>query len=461
MQEITTIGDVSISAEWENDKAFLIFFNNGRNNEPIALLRLEAGSNSPKQWMNLQLFRGKKQKVQLPEEFTRWEKFGFQIKGQSSLASTIELTKLLNDIKPQYETEKLTSSQESSNNAEELSEKPTNSSGQNLQLANLLTWKKPSIPGPSKSRQRSLPKSTHEKNNDQQNQQIARLQAQNTKLKQTVAEGQEEIDNFKNQNAELVQENSELKRQLDTQKEAMPSDPEQVFREAAHRVSQMLFEQHQKEVGETPQDLKQICKGIEAEIKRFEAQFDGETIYTLSIVKEHLIKVKRLIHFELSELPLPENQPEQLAKLVLTNKLPDDVQFPYLGELGKAYWDDLKAFTTKLPQAIVEIQALLHRIVIQLLDGFSPYRAKTGKEEQISHCFYEDYLPNILQMMSLELIPIEIGQTEADSRIHDIQGSQRGAYQRGVVADIIQHGVRRITDKQIIRKPVVMRGEPE
>ena len=63
--------------------------------------------------------------------------------------------------------------------------------------------------------------------------------------------------------------------------------------------------------------------------------------------------------------------------------------------------------------------------------------------------------------MSLELVPIEIGETEADSRIHDIQGSQRGAYRRGVVADIIQHGVRRISDKQIIRKPVVMRGEPE
>ena len=79
----------------------------------------------------------------------------------------------------------------------------------------------------------------------------------------------------------------------------------------------------------------------------------------------------------------------------------------------------------------------------------------------MTHSFYEDILPNILQMMNLELVPIEIGQTEADSRIHDIQGSQRGAFKRGVVADIVQHGIYRISDKQIIRKPVIMRGEPD
>ena len=145
----------------------------------------------------------------------------------------------------------------------------------------------------------------------------------------------------------------------------------------------------------------------------------------------------------------------------LSDELQKDIQFPYLGKLGKVYWEDLKAFTKNLPPIIVEVQAILYRIVIQLLDGFSPYRAKTAEEVQMSCCFYEDYLPNILQMMNLELVPIEIGQTEADSRIHDIQGSQRGRYQRGVVADIIQHGIRRISDKQIIRKPVVMRGEPE
>ena len=121
-------------------------------------------------------------------------------------------------------------------------------------------------------------------------------------------------------------------------------------------------------------------------------------IYALSVVREHITKIKGLIHFELSEMSSPENRAEQLATLVLRDESPDEVQFPYLGELGKIYWNDLKAFTTKLPQVIVEAQMLLNRIVIQLLDGFSPYRAKTPKEEQMFTLFlrglFAEYPPN-------------------------------------------------------------------
>ena len=149
---------------------------------------------------------------------------------------------------------------------------------------------------------------------------------------------------------ELSHENNELKQQLDTHTDARSREPEHVFSEAAHHVLQTIFRQHQEEVGETLQNPKQICDGIETEIKRFEAQFDGQMIYTLSVVKEHLTKAKGLIQFELSELSSPENQSEQLARLVLSDELQKDIQFPYLGKLGKVYWEDLKAFTKNLPQ---------------------------------------------------------------------------------------------------------------
>ena len=80
-------------------------------------------------------------------------------------------------------------------------------------------------------------------------------------------------------------------------------------------------------------------------------------------MKEHLTKVNELFNVELSELSPWESQPEHLAKLVLSDVPPNDVQFPYLGELGKVYWNDLKTFTTKLPQVIEETQAILHRMV--------------------------------------------------------------------------------------------------
>ena len=423
--ELGQIGNIFISCTWENKQAILILENQGQNEEDIEV--------------RYQLPPDKPQRVQLPTGFEHWEKLhlgiGENTRGAVPIAYLIEVPKeFCDEVKRKNQAN------------EQLSIEPEQQKNS--------TSKHEKRPGQLE----------HEIQNQQENT-IPKLQNEVTQLEQTATELQKTISSFEKRNAELVKENSELKAMLDTRTDPISGNPEQVFHEAASRVLQTLFVQQEKTVGETLQDPRQICDGIETEIERFEEQFDGQMIYALSVVKEHLTKVKGLIQFELSELSSPEksreNQPEQLAKLVLTDEPPDDVQFPYLGELGKAYWDDLKAFATKLPQVIVETQAILHRIIIQLLDGFSPYRAKTAKEVQMSCCFYEDYLPNILQMMSLELVPIEIGQTEADSRIHDIQGSQRGAYQRGVVADIIQHGIRRISDKEIIRKPVVMRGEPE
>ena len=490
--ELRLVGDIFISCGWENNQAILILENQGENIKSIEVRYQESRHRTTE---SLKIFNqlpsNELRRMQLPTGFEHWEKLHFHI-GQNKRFS-IYIKDLIAAVKKprdavknqgnpeflQHEPESLSPKPERSNDPE----KPVRSS--NLQVTEeqqsdifeapneTLAWvKKKSRANEQLStepeQQRDSPLNSeklpgllkHEIQNQHENT-ISILQDKIIQLEQTIAERQKAIDSFEEQNAELSQEINELKKLLDTQTDAMSRSPEHVFREAAHHVLQTLFKQHQKDVGETLQDPIQICTGIETEIRRFEAQFDGEMIYTLSVVKEHLTKVKGLIRFELSELSSLENRPEQLAKLVLTDEPPDDVQFPYLGELGKIYWDDLKAFATNLPQVIVETQALLHRIVIQLLDGFSPYRAKTPKEVQMSCCFYEEYLPNILQMMNLELVPIEIGQTEADSRIHDIQGSQRGAYQRGVVADIIEHGIRRISDKQIIRKPVVMRGEPE
>ena len=419
--ELGQIGNIFISCGWENKQAILILENQGQNEEDIEI--------------RYQLPPDKPQRVQLPTGFEHWEKLHFGIgentRGSVPIAYLIEVPKeFCDEVKRGNQAnEQLSIEPEQRKNSTSNHEKR---------------------PGRLEHEIQNQPENT-----------IPKIQNEVTPLEQTDAELQKTINSLEKRNAELVKENNELKAMLDARTDPISGNPEQVFHEAASRVLHTLFVQHEKTVGKTLQDPRQICDGIETEIERFKEQFDGQMIYTLSVVKEHLTKAKGLIQFELSELSSPENQPEQLAKLVLTDEPPDDVQFPYLGELGKAYWDDLKAFTTKLPQVIVETQAILHRIVIQLLDGFSPYRAKTAKEVQMSCCFYEDYLPNILQMMSLELVPIKIGQTEADSRIHDIQGSQRGAYQRGVVADIIQHGIRRISDKEIIRKPVVMRGEPE
>ena len=490
--ELGQIGDIFISCGWENNQAILILKNQGQNEESVEVRYQESRQSYTeplKFFKHLPLDNA--QRVPLPAGFEHGEKLHFNV-GQSPRNSIYikdliaALNKSRDAVKNQGNPEFLQHEPESLSPKPEISsdpEKPVCSSnfqeteeqqtarlsGLEERLAEVKRRSQANEQLSTEPEQKQNSTSNHEKRLGQLEREIQNQQEnirptpqnQITQLEQLNTELQNKIDRFREQIAELLQENSDLKQQLDTRTEVMSRDPEHVFREAAHHILQTLFKQHQKEIGETLQGPIQICTGIETEIRRFEAQFDGEMIYTLSVVKEHLTKVKGLIFFELSELSSPENQPEQLAELVLTDEPPENVQFPYLGELGKIYWDDLKAFTAKLPQVIAETQVVLNRIVIQLLDGFSPYRAKTEKEEQMSCCFYEDYLPNILQIIGLELVPIEIGQTEVDSRIHDIQGSQRGAYQRGVVAAIIQHGIRRISDKQIIRKPVVMRGEPE
>ena len=68
-------------------------------------------------------------------------------------------------------------------------------------------------------------------------------------------------------------------------------------------------------------------------------------------------------------------------------------------------------------------------------------------------------LERCLQLVGYEVIPIEIGKTQADARVHDIQGSRQTDNENGTVVEVILPGLRRIADGEIIQKPVVIRGE--
>ena len=64
-----------------------------------------------------------------------------------------------------------------------------------------------------------------------------------------------------------------------------------------------------------------------------------------------------------------------------------------------------------------------------------------------------------LQLIDWEIVPIEIGKTKANARVHDIQGSQQTGVETDTIAEIITHGLRRKTDGTIVQRPVVIRGE--
>ena len=70
-----------------------------------------------------------------------------------------------------------------------------------------------------------------------------------------------------------------------------------------------------------------------------------------------------------------------------------------------------------------------------------------------------EQLDEYLRLVGYEVVPIEIGKTQADARIHDIQSSQQTNDESGTVVEVVLPGLRRIDDSEIIQKPVVIRGE--
>ena len=68
-------------------------------------------------------------------------------------------------------------------------------------------------------------------------------------------------------------------------------------------------------------------------------------------------------------------------------------------------------------------------------------------------------LDKFLDLVGYEIVPIEIGKTEADSRVHDIQGSKQTNEKPGTVVEVVIPGLQRKADGEIVQKPTVIRGE--
>lgn len=95
----------------------------------------------------------------------------------------------------------------------------------------------------------------------------------------------------------------------------------------------------------------------------------------------------------------------------------------------------------------------------QIIPQFIKNQLFNNVARHIPHDQLQEKLDRFLQLADYEVIPIEIGETEADSRFHDIQGSKETDVKRGTVAEVISPGLMQKTDRIIVQKPVVIRGE--
>ena len=95
----------------------------------------------------------------------------------------------------------------------------------------------------------------------------------------------------------------------------------------------------------------------------------------------------------------------------------------------------------------------------QFIPQFIKDRLFNGVARFLSVEQFPDRLYQCLQLVGYEIVPIEIGKTRADARMHDIQSSQRAGVDPGTIVEVVLPGLQRKADGEIIQKPVVIRGE--
>ena len=95
----------------------------------------------------------------------------------------------------------------------------------------------------------------------------------------------------------------------------------------------------------------------------------------------------------------------------------------------------------------------------QFIPQFIKDRIFNGVARFLSAEQFPEHLDQCLQLVGYEVVPIEIGETQADSRVHDIQSSRQTNAESGTIVEVVLPGLQRKTDGEIIQKPVVIRGE--
>ena len=96
----------------------------------------------------------------------------------------------------------------------------------------------------------------------------------------------------------------------------------------------------------------------------------------------------------------------------------------------------------------------------QFIPQFIRYRLFNEMADFVSFEDLPEKMDKFLRFLNYEVVPIEIGKTKADAHVHEIRESRHTRSEPGTIVEIISPGLRRtIGDREIVQKPVVVRGE--
>jgi len=82
-----------------------------------------------------------------------------------------------------------------------------------------------------------------------------------------------------------------------------------------------------------------------------------------------------------------------------------------------------------------------------------------GVAKLFPHGVLPQHFITTLNLVGLEVIPIEIGKTKADPRLHEIQGTKPQPDSKDMIVETVFPGLRDLNTQQVVRKPVVIKGE--
>ena len=389
MQEVTSIGTISISAGWENNYPILLLENHGRKVEIVECLYLEPGKQSSESWKELHLQFGSQLKVKLPENYKSWEKFGFHINEERLLAPVSALQNLLIEAKryikvgpSQLETVRSISKPEQIEEAEDLTVRVQKLHSESTHVPELLSID-----------YRREAKTT-----------VQRTNKQVSELARAYKDGGA-IDFVNIENPTLSQKILLILNWVAITIREWKNELEQSGKTDRNLIETLTYKE---------QDIKEKLKAIRGEKTPVPDSLELETDID-SDTELNEIRKECSYHVAWFEGRL-------------------------FGYEERSEISNLEEYDQFIPQFIKD----------RLFNGVSRFVPFDQLPEQLEQC---------LQLVGYEIVLIEIGKTQADARVHDIQGSRQTNGECGTVVEVILPGLRRVADGEIIQKPVVIRGE--
>ena len=302
-----------------------------------------------------------------------------------------------------------------------------------------------------------------------------------SKLQKTIIQAEEKQQQLKDRLAHLDEFEY---RDLDRKRQEIVRQVQQAGAEIQqHYIAEMLSDASLSSIREQTEILSAILVQVTAfKNALVKANYSKEaTLKTVTAVEYLLEETLQVLQQPLPKLNLPEvsnpreyeqQQAQNLAQLVLTAQPPEKMPPGafYIDYVWQEYWHALLEYKKRLSEVKPEeylfeaegkVEGVLKDIVGNLMDAFDEHKAADNSQAKVSAYFNNQYLPRILDLAAFEEITIEIGKTRADQRLHEITGTKRGNYESGVIVEVIQRGFRRKDDKTPLRKPIVIRGEPD